>query len=99
MEYCLNRVRIRRPAALNSGNVTLGDISVLCVVLTFCKTSNLKVRQEFSAKQTLSPNGQRLQREQFDEAVSCVTIMHGFNGIISDNLCVVLYSAFYTPLT
>ena len=26
-------------------------------------------------------------------------ILHGFNGIISDNLCVVLYSAFYMPLT
>ena len=31
------------------------------------------IRQESSAKQSLSPEGQRLQREQFDAAVSCVT--------------------------
>ena len=36
----------------------------------FCKKSNLKIRKEFSTKRSMSTKG---QREQFDEAVSCVT--------------------------
>ena len=34
---------------------------------------SLKITKEFSSKQTMSPKGQRLKREQFDEAVSCMT--------------------------
>ena len=65
-------VRIRRPAVLNLRNVTIGDVSVLWAVLNICKTSSLKIRQEFSAKQSMSPKGQPLLREQLDEAASCV---------------------------
>ena len=65
VEFWLNKVRIRR---LNLRKVTLGDVSVLWAVLTFVKT-----RQESRAKQAMSPKGQHSQREQFDEAVSCVT--------------------------
>ena len=61
---------------LNLRNVTLGDVSVLWAVLTFCKMSSLKIRHESSNKQSMSPDGQRLQREQFDKAVSCVTILN-----------------------
>ena len=51
------------------------------------------IRQELSAEQIMSPKGQRLQREQFDEALSCVTNTewpHGSSCIIGHNLCVVL---------
>ena len=81
---------------LNLRNVTSGDVSVLWAVLTFYKMINLKIREEPSAKQSISPKGQFLQREQFDEAVTRVTNTeqpHGFNCIISHNLCVVLFSA------
>ena len=66
-------IRIERPAVLNLRNVTQGDVSVLWADLTFCKMSILKIRQESSAKQSMLPKGQRSQREQFDEALSCVT--------------------------
>ena len=66
-------MRIGRPAVLNLRNVTLGDVSVLWAVSTFCEMSSLRIIQESSAKQSISPEGQRLQREQVDEAVSCVT--------------------------
>ena len=65
-------VRIRRPAVFNLRNVTIGDVSVLWTVLNICKTSSLEIRQEFSTKQSMSPKGQPLLREQLDEAASCV---------------------------
>ena len=64
--------------------------------MTLCETSSLKIRQEFSVKQSISPKGQRLKREQFDETVFCVTNTewpHGVNCISSHNWCVVLFSA------
>ena len=66
-------IRIKRFAVLNLRNVTHGDVSVLWADLTFCKMSSLKIRQESSAKQSMLPKGRRSQREQFDEALSCVT--------------------------
>ena len=65
-------LRIRRPAVLNLRNVTIGDVSVLWAVLNICRTSSQKIRQEFSTKQSVSPKGQPLLREQLDEAASCV---------------------------
>ena len=61
--------------------------------MTLCETSSLKISQEFSVKQSMSPKG---QREQFDETVFCVTNTewpHGVNCISSHNLCVLLFSA------
>ena len=55
------------------GRVLLGLQIVSLLVITFCEMSSLRIRQESSAKQSISPEGQRLQREQVDEAVSCVT--------------------------
>lgn len=65
-------VRIGRPAVLNLRGVAIGDVSVLWAVLGICETSGLKIGQEFSAGQSMSPKGQPLLREQLDEAASCV---------------------------
>ena len=41
--------------------------------MTLCETSSLKISQEFSVKESMSPKGQPLKREQFDKTVFCVT--------------------------
>ena len=61
-----------RPAVLNLRNVTIKDVNVLRAVLNICRTSSQKIRQEFSAKQSMLTKGQPLLREQLDEAASCV---------------------------
>ena len=61
-----------RPAVLNLRNVTIKNVNVLWAVLNICRTSSQKIRQEFSTKQSMSPKGQPLLREQLDEAASCV---------------------------